>query len=201
MSVPATNLISSRADGCSGTWPAVTATARPPHGAPGEERARNACKRWTPVRGVAGMARKWERKLSAADAALRERITELSVHIPCGGLRGPLQRKSRAYPGLPIRWQSCRDEDAPQKWAACDVSRERDLCIICFRATAGGTSRWAWLACDDCRAVNDAIESRWGFRPFALGRHSLMNGIGVRGGSPPDVQGGADRSARGVLER
>ena len=32
------------------------------------------------------------------------------------------------------------------------------------------------------------IESRLGLRPFALGRHSLMNGIGVRGGSPPEVQ-------------
>jgi hypothetical protein len=36
--------------------------------------------------------------------------------------------------------------------------------------------------------VNKAIESRWGLRPFALGRHSLMNGIGVRGGRPPEVQ-------------
>ena len=106
-----------------------------------------------------------ERKLSATDAALRERITELSVHIPCGGLRGPLQRKSRAYPNLPVKWQSCPDEDCPEKWEGHDVSRERDLCIICFRATAGGTSRWSWLACDDCRAVNSAIESRWGFRP------------------------------------
>jgi hypothetical protein len=129
-----------------------------------------------------------ERNLSAADAALRERITELSVHIPCGGLRGPLQRKSQYHPHLPVRWQSCSDEDSPEKWAGCDVSQERDLCIVCFRATAGGTSRWAWLACDNCRAVNTAIESRWGFRPFALGRHSLMNGIGVRGGRPPEVR-------------
>lgn len=28
----------------------------------------------------------------------------------------------------------------------------------------------------------------WDVRPFALGRHSLMNRIGVWGGSPPDVQ-------------
>jgi len=33
-----------------------------------------------------------DQPLTAADAALRERITELSVHIPCGGLRGPAQR-------------------------------------------------------------------------------------------------------------
>ena len=127
-------------------------------------------------------------RLSAADRALRERITELAVHIPCGQIRGPLQRSRRPHPSLHIRWQSCSDEDSPQKWAGCDVSRQFDLCVICFRATSGGTSRWSWLACENCRGINDRIGKRWGFRPFALGRHSLMNGIGVRGGSPPEVQ-------------
>jgi hypothetical protein len=121
------------------------------------------------------------RELSAADAALRERIRELSVHIPCGGLRGPVNG----------RWQSCRDEDSPERWDGCDVSHGKDLCIICFRATAGGTSRWSWLACTNCLRVNESIarlESQYGDRPFALGRHSLMNRIGVRGGAPPEVQ-------------
>ena len=59
-----------------------------------------------------------------------------------------------------MRWQSCRDEDSPEKWEDCDVSRQYDLCIICFRATAGGISRGAWLACKDCRAVNKALEAR-----------------------------------------
>ena len=99
------------------------------------------------------------RKFSATDAALRERIAELSVHIPCGELRGPLQRKSLAYPHLQVRWQSCPDEDSPEEWEGCDVSREYDLRNICFRATAVGRSRWAWLACADCRAVNTALES------------------------------------------
>jgi hypothetical protein len=110
--------------------------------------------------------------------ALRERIKQLSVHIPCGGLRGPLTS----------RWQSCPDEDSPERWEGCDVSRERELCIVCSRGTAGGSSRWAWLGCHDCRAINDALTRAWGFRPLALGRHSLMNGIGVRGGAPPEVQ-------------
>lgn len=126
--------------------------------------------------------------LSPADAALRERITELSVHIPCAGLRGPLQKKSPFRPDLPVRWQSCRDEDAPAKWEDADVSRDHDLCVICFRATAGGRSRWSWEACEDCRSVNSAVESAWGFRPFTLGRHSLMNGIGIRIGAPPEVR-------------
>lgn len=117
-------------------------------------------------------------ELSASDKAIRDRITELSVHIPCGGLRGP----QRSW-----RWQSCRCEDHPQKWQGSDVSRARDLCIICFRDTAGGPSRWAWEACEHCREVNIAIQRRSGVRPFALGRHSLMNGIGIRGGMAEDV--------------
>ena len=129
-----------------------------------------------------------KKQLSATDAAVRRRIVELSVHIPCAGLRGPLQHPSPSHPDLPVRWQSCRDEDAPEKWECADVSREHELCIICFRATAGGPSRWAWLACADCRSVNIAVGRAWGSRPFALGRHSLMNGIGVRGGAPPEVQ-------------
>ena len=122
-----------------------------------------------------------ERKLSTTDAALRKRIVELSLHIPCGGLRGPVHGS----------WQSCRDEDSPERWEGCDVSSEKDLCIICFRATAGGTSRWSWLACADCRRVNASIarlQSKYGSRPFALGRHSLMNGIGVSAGASPEVQ-------------
>lgn len=119
-----------------------------------------------------------ERGLSASDRAIRRRITELSVHIPCGGIRGP-------QPNWP--WQSCRCEDTPEQWADCDVSRAKDLCIICFRDTAGGPSRWAWRACWHCRGVNTAIERRSGERPFNLGRHSLMNGIGIRGGQPREV--------------
>jgi hypothetical protein len=125
--------------------------------------------------------------LSAADAALRERITELSVHIPCGRLRGPVLRRDRAS-CLPAVWQSCPDEDSPEKWPSCDVSREKDLCVICFRATAGGTSRWSWLACENCRSINDSISESWGFRPFTLGRHSIMNGIAVRGAASPEVR-------------
>ena len=123
-----------------------------------------------------------ERKLTATDAALRERITTLSVHIPCGGLRGPLRAGNFAP------WQSCPDEDSPERWEGCDVSRERDLCIVCFRGTAGGVSRWAWLGCEDCRAINTALQQAWGYRPLALGRHSLMNGVGVRGGAPLEVR-------------
>lgn len=127
-----------------------------------------------------------EHDVTAEDAALRQRITELGVHIPCGMLRGPAAQ-SHVYGRWGKRWQSCSCEDNPVTWVNCDVSRQYDLCIICFRATAGGTSRWSWRACDGCRGINEAVARRVGSRPFALGRHSIMNGIGVRGGQPPEV--------------
>ncbi|MEZ0339875.1 hypothetical protein ACAG25_07820 [Mycobacterium sp. pV006] len=128
-----------------------------------------------------------ETPYSATDAALRQRITELSVHIPCGGIRGPVRRATSVTPML---WQSCGCEDFPVRWDRewADVSRDHDLCIICFRATAGGPSRWSWLACEDCRAVHTAAARRWGFAPFKLGRHSIMNGVSVRLNASPDVQ-------------
>lgn len=43
------------------------------------------------------------------------------------------------------------------------------------------------MGCEHCRAVNIALEKRWGVRPLALGRHSLMNGIGIRGNASPEV--------------
>ncbi len=61
-------------------------------------------------------------------------------------------------------------------------SRACDLCIVCFRGTAGGILRWAWLGCENCRAVNAGLG-----KPLALGRHSLMNGIGVRATASPEV--------------
>lgn len=132
-----------------------------------------------------------DNELSATDAAVRERITELSVHIPCGGIRGPVSPSSVAAWKV---WQSCRDEDVPVRWDGYDVSRAHDLCIICLRATAGGSSRWSWTACADCRTINAGLPRLWGLRPFGLGRHSLMNGIGVRGGAAPEVQ--AEQLAR-----
>ncbi|UXA20547.1 hypothetical protein KXD98_03710 [Mycobacterium sp. SMC-4] len=117
-----------------------------------------------------------EHSFSATDAALRQRLLELSVHIPCGGIRGPVHRAVSASPML---WQSCRCEDFPVKWDRkwADVSRDYDLCIICFRGTAGGRARWAHLACTDCNSVRLTMRD---LPPLKLERHSLANGIGVR---------------------
>lgn len=41
--------------------------------------------------------------LSPTDTALRERIAELSVHIPCGGIRDPIQKRDNRWVNLEIR--------------------------------------------------------------------------------------------------
>lgn len=135
------------------------------------------------------------KELSASDVALRQRVTELSVHIPCGRLRGPVSGG---------RWQSCLCEDAPAIWERCSTSREQDLCVICWRATAGGTSRWAWLACEDCRKVNNALarmRDEYGDQPFALTRYSLTaattGGYGAQPSGPRRPLGWFEDFARG----
>jgi hypothetical protein len=56
-----------------------------------------ACKRWVSEGGTAGKWRSMtERKLSATDAALRKRLSELCAHIPCGG-----RTTATAEPALP----------------------------------------------------------------------------------------------------
>lgn len=90
----------------------------------------------------------------------------LSVHRPCGSLRGDVYRNRQTCP--------CEPQIT---WPDCDVSRILDLCQVCARGTAGGTSRWSWLACHTCRAVESALQSWLGVRVLPLGRHSILNGV------------------------
>lgn len=90
-------------------------------------------------------------------------------------------------------WQSCPCEDSPEEWRPkygnFYFSHAIDLCLVCARGTAGSPVQWAWLACDDCRAVNGIVGLAWQTRPpLALARHSLMNGIGIRHGAPREIQ-------------
>ncbi len=58
----------------------------------------------------------------------------------------------------------------------------RSLCIVCATGVAGGPTRWAVLACPDCRAMNTRIAGLMGLSGtgLPLGRHSVMNGAAIR---------------------
>lgn len=99
---------------------------------------------------------------------MSERPWQLLVHLPCLQVRGWAGRE-----------QGCPCKPA-EPWPGCDVSRALDLCTVCARGTAGGTTRWSWLACTHCRSVEHALQDWLGIRVLPLGRHSLMNGVGLR---------------------
>lgn len=105
----------------------------------------------------------------------------LLVCLTCGDLRGGAPREHRC---------ACQDRQDPawrQQWQGRDMACDLDLCSLCVRGTVGTASKWSWLACDSCRRVSRAVGRRLGGRDaLALGRHSLMNGIGIRVSAPDD---------------
>ncbi len=98
----------------------------------------------------------------------------LSVHLACAWVRGVT---SYGRQGCPC--------DPTEPWPRCDVSRLVDLCEVCARGTAGGVTRFSWLACQSCRTVEKALQEALGVRVLPVGRHSLMNGVGLQVAQAP----------------
>ena len=75
--------------------------------------------------------------------------------------------------------QRCRcEEQIPVNLGMLDCPSGLVLCYICARAVAGGFGRYSWNACKSCRSVNSGM-SEWLGVSLPLGRHSVMNGIGI----------------------
>ena len=102
---------------------------------------------------------------------------QLWIHVRCGQLRGTTR----------LGEQRCPCQPSQDRWPDCDVNEVAQLCVVCVRGSGGGPTRWSWLACLNCRQINDSLGSRLGRRPLPLGRHSLMNGIGHLVADPDDA--------------
>lgn len=102
------------------------------------------------------------------------------IHVPCGHIRGYVDR-IRTHPDRPAdRYQSCACEQ-PEVWEGTDVSEKIQLCVLCARGTAGGPSKWAWNACTLCRQQAQQFTPDPAFGvTLPLGRHSIMNQRYVR---------------------
>lgn len=73
---------------------------------------------------------------------------------------------------------ACAHHPDPTQSTHPERSQPHHLCVLCARTWAPLHSRWSWLACPNCRAVNQAIRQAYGtFLP--LGRHSIVNGAAV----------------------
>ena len=94
----------------------------------------------------------------------------LWVHVPCGELRGMTE----------LGEQRCTCQARQDRWPGWDVSEIAQLCVVCVRGTAGGPTRWSWLACGNCRQLNEALGVSAGRGPLPLGRHSIMHGVAHR---------------------
>ena len=73
--------------------------------------------------------------------------------------------------------QRCRCEEH-RAYEGVDCPSGLHLCYLCASEIAGGTSRWAWHACESCVKFNRYLASTFGFR-LPLGRHSIMNSITI----------------------
>ncbi len=107
------------------------------------------------------------------------RAWALTVHLPCTSLRGWAGRVQ------------CGPCEPGEPWPDCDVSRAKDLCLVCARGTAGGVTRWSWLACEHCRSVEKSLQGWLGMRVLPLGRHSLLNGVALQVAEATDEQAAA----------
>ncbi len=82
--------------------------------------------------------------------------------------------------------QSCRCEEY-KAYSGIDCPSGYHLCYLCAAVIVGGTSRWAWNACESCLKFNRSLKSKYGVS-LSLGRHSIMNSIGVQINASPEEQ-------------
>ncbi len=115
-----------------------------------------------------------------------ELLGELEVCLTCFRLRGEFEGKEHRCGCVPSddRWRE-------KVWPHADIPALVDLCNLCARATMKSGSRYTWLVCDDCLAVNRTVGSVLGSSgggALPVGRHSIMNGVRFGGGDLDDSE-------------
>jgi len=82
--------------------------------------------------------------------------------------------------------QRCRCEEY-KAYEGVDCPCGYHLCYMCGADIAGGTSRWAWNACESCMMFNRYLTRTYGIR-LPLGRHSITNSIAIPFHASKEVQ-------------
>ena len=73
--------------------------------------------------------------------------------------------------------QRCRCEEY-KAYPGFDCPSGYYFCYMCAAVVAGGTGRFSWHVCKVCLKFNRKLAKDYGFS-LPLGRHSLMNGLGI----------------------
>ena len=80
--------------------------------------------------------------------------------------------------------QRCRCPDkvpSGAKWPGYDVNEHLHLCECCSMVVLPSGSRWSVSFCEECKQRVDELNESVGRCVIPIGRHSLMNGVGVAG--------------------
>jgi hypothetical protein len=64
---------------------------------------------------------------------------------------------------------------------------------MCGTEIAGGIARWAWNACESCMKFNRYLTLTYSFR-LPLGRHSIINSVGIPVHASKEVQEDATKA-------
>lgn len=87
-----------------------------------------------------------------------------------------------------------RDEGATDAtWPGSDFNEHLHLCECCSMVPLLSGSKWSVWFCDDCKPRVVALNGSVGHCVVPIGRHSLMNGVGVS--TSELVSGGTERRA------
>jgi len=93
----------------------------------------------------------------------------------CAGMAG--------YPaGREACPQVCRcDRREQERWPDYDFNEYADLCWCCQIELIPSGSKWSLFYCEECRQRVRAYNEAAGRLLFFVGRHSILNGVGLRG--------------------
>ncbi len=115
-----------------------------------------------------------------------ELLGDLQLCLTCFRLRGEFEGKQHRCGCVPRddRWRE-------RVWPNSDIPALVDLCNLCARDTMKSGSRYTWLVCDECLAVNRTVGrvlGSTGRGALPVGRHSIMNGVRFGGGDLGDAE-------------
>jgi hypothetical protein len=102
----------------------------------------------------------------------------------CTQLKGTVDRPNRSLAlGLDGMYQACAcDERDESTWRGYDFNLDRELCRVCALDVVPSGSKWSRWLCSTCVRLVGETNDRWGVCIIPVGRHSLVNGVGLRGG-------------------
>jgi hypothetical protein len=113
-----------------------------------------------------------------------ETYTRLELCCTCLQLRGPFYDEFNRCD----RVQPCACDPVQSLWNAYDYNKVAELCRCCAAECVRSGSRWSLFFCKGCNERVVAHNNRVGRCVIPIGRHSIMNGVSLRGADTADRQ-------------